>query len=273
VIGAPTHLGLVAMPFEASTSFLKGTQLGPTAIFGELRSMDTYEMRLGRDPFEGVPRDQFHAHDETMTDARLQQAFAHQVTDELLGRQGFPLGLGGEHTVSLGPIKAARARGALGIVQLDAHADLRDSYEGNPLSHASVMRRAVERDCQLLSVGVRAVSEEEATFAAEQGIELVDGKTAACSTDWYAHVEGLPERVYLTVDMDVFDPVEVPGVGTPEPGGPGFEAMAAFLRHLFAVKNVVAADIVELRPVEGDAASVRAAARLAGLITGYRFGG
>jgi agmatinase len=268
----PSHLGLIAMPFEASTSFLKGCVLGPTAILSELETMDTYELRLGRDPFEGVSREQIHAHDEVVTDARLQQAFGQQVVEGVLARGGFPLSLGGEHTISLGPIKAARARGPLGIVQLDAHADLRDSYEGNPFSHASVMRRAVERGCQLLSVGVRAVSAEEDAIARKSGVAMVGGRITATRTGWYSLVEALPERVYLTIDMDVFDPQEVPGVGTPEPGGPGFEPVASFLAHLFAVKNVVAADIVELRPVEGDAASVRAAARLVGLITGYRFG-
>jgi agmatinase len=193
------------------------------------------------------------------------------VVGELLDGGGFPISIGGEHTVSLGPIRAARSRGELGVIQLDAHADLRDSYEGNPLSHACVMRRVHDLGCPILEVGVRSMSEDEARFVQETGLEVVDARRVIGSTDWYGVIDALPERVYLTIDLDYFDPADLPAVGTPEPGGPGWELTCNFLEHLFATKNVVAADVVELMPGAGDEPSIRLAARLVGLLAGLRF--
>jgi agmatinase len=267
-----TSLHIICMPFEASTSFLQGTVSGPKAIVDELDAMDGFDFHLGRNPFKNVPRKTVNPHSHDLLDPLRQQSLADRAARDVLDDNGFPLSLGGEHTVSLGPMRAARSRGPLGIVSLDAHADLRDEYEGSAFSHACVMRRAVDLNCQLLEVGTRAISQGEWKFAKERGINLVEGKRAAFSKDWWGLVDILPDRIYLSIDMDFFDPSEVPAVGTPEPGGPGFEACAEFLHHLFEVRNVVAADIVELKPVEGERASVRLAARLVGILTGLKFG-
>jgi agmatinase len=268
-----TNLGIVALPFEVSTSFRKGTVHGPEAILNELDRLETFEFALGRDPFKGVPRTIVKPHGPELVDARIQQAVAGRVVGEILDGKGFPISLGGEHTVSLGPIRATRARGEIGIVQLDAHADLRDSYEGNPLSHACVMRRALDLDCALLGVGIRSMSEEEARFIRERGLNVVGARQVMGGCDWYALLETLPARVYLTIDVDFFDPADVPAVGTPEPGGPSWDRAVAFLAHLFAVKEVVAADVVELMPCKDDDASVRLAARLVGLLAGLKLEG
>jgi agmatinase len=269
--GAPTNLGIVALPFEVSTSFRKGTAHGPDAILEELDRLDGFDFRLGRDPFKGVPRAVVKAHGPEIVDARIEQAVAGRVVSELLDSGGFPICLGGEHTVSLGPIRSARSRGELGVVQLDAHSDLRDAYEGNPLSHACVMRRVLDMDCRTLQLGIRSMCQEEATLVRERGLKIVPAWEVSAGTDWWRLVDGLPERVYLTVDIDYFDPADVPAVGTPEPGGPGWDETLAFLEYLFAVRNVVAADIVELMPGAGDESSVRLAARLLGFLVGLRF--
>ncbi|MFO8071690.1 MAG: agmatinase [Polyangia bacterium] len=268
---APTNLGIVALPFEVSTSFGKGTMHAPDTVLEELDALDCFDFRTARDPFHGVPRSVVRPHGSELVDARIQQAVAGRVVGEMMDGGGFPLSIGGEHTVSLGPIRAARARGELGVVQLDAHADLRDSYDGNPLSHACTMRRVLDMDCDVFGVGIRAVSQEEATLAQEHGIEHVHARRVIEDTDWYRLLSDLPQRIYLTVDLDYFDPADVPAVGTPEPGGPDWESTLAFLEYLFAVKDVVGADVVELMPGAGDAASVRAAARLIGSIVGLRF--
>ncbi len=267
----PQHLGIISLPFEVSTSFLRGTAQGASAILDELDALDSYDFDLAGNPFDGVRRSIIHPHSSDMKDPNLVQTLGEQATRQIMDSKGFPLILGGEHTVSIGPIRAARFRGDLGIVQLDAHADLRDEYEVNPWSHACAMRRAVETGCSLLGVGVRALCEEEAQYASKRGFKIITGRQARESTDWYSSLDDLPSRVYLTIDMDVFDPQEVPAVGTPEPGGPGYQAVADFLYYLFNEKNVVAADIVELRPDAKRSASVRLAARLAGLIVGLRF--
>jgi agmatinase len=266
-----TNLGIVSLPFEVSTSFRKGTVHGPEAILNELDRLDTFEFMLGRDPFRSIPRTIVKPHGPELVDARIQQAVAGRVVGEILDGKGFPISLGGEHTVSLGPIRAARARGELGVVQLDAHADLRDSYEGNPLSHACVMRRALEMDCGHLGVGVRSMSEDEARFIQERGLTIVGARQVIEGNDWYALLDGLPRRIYLSIDVDFFDPSDVPATGTPEPGGPSWELAVSFLAHLFGVKEVVAADVVELMPCKDDDASIRLAARLVGLLVGLKF--
>jgi agmatinase len=266
-----TNLGIVALPFEVSTSFRKGTVHGPDAILNELDRLETFEFALGRDPFRGIPRTVVKPHGPELVDARIQQAVAGRVVGELLDGKGFPVSLGGEHTVSLGPIRAARARGELGVVQLDAHADLRDTYEGNPLSHACVMRRALDFDCALLGVGIRSMSEEEARFIRERGLDTVGARQVIAGNNWYGLLDKLPERIYLTIDVDFFDPADVPATGTPEPGGPSWNDAVSFLAHLFSVKDVVAADIVELMPCKDDDASIRLAARLVGLLVGLKF--
>ncbi len=268
---APTNLGIVALPFEISTSFRKGTAHGPEAILHELDRLDGFDFRLGYDPFHGVPRSVIKAHGPEIVDPRIEQAVAGRVVGEVLDSGGFPVSLGGEHTVSLGPIRAARARGELGVVQLDAHSDLRDAYEGNPLSHACVMRRVLDMDCRTLGVGVRSMCREEAALVVERDLAIVSARQVSTGVDWWRLTDGLPERVYLSIDVDYFDPADVPAVGTPEPGGPGWDETLAFLEHLFTVKNVVAADIVELMPGPGDESSVRLAARLLGFLTGLRF--
>lgn len=267
----PSNLGIVALPFEVSTTFGKGTVHGPDAILNELDLLDGFDFRIARDPFRGVSRTVIRPHGPELVDPRIQQAVAGRVVGELLDGGGFPISLGGEHTVALGPIRAARARGDLGVLQLDAHADLRDTYEGNPLSHACVMRRVLDINCPTMGVGIRSMSEEEARFFQERDLPIINSRQVMRSTDWYRLLSGLPQRIYLTIDLDYFDPADVPAVGTPEPGGPSWEATCAFLEYLFGVKDVVAADIVELMPGAGDESSVRLAARLVGLLTGLRF--
>jgi agmatinase len=266
-----TNLAIVSLPFEVSTSFRKGTVHGPDAILNELERIDAFELALGRDPFQGIPITTIRPHGTELIDARIQQAVAGRVVGELMDGKGFPVSLGGEHTVSLGPIRASRARGELGIVQLDAHSDLRDSYEGNPLSHACVMRRALDMDVKTLQIGIRSMCEDEARFVQERGLDIVGARQVIDDTSWYALLDKLPQRIYLTIDIDFFDPSDVPAVGTPEPGGPSWDNALSFLAHLFTVKNVVAADIVELMPCPGDDASVRLAARLLGLLVGLKF--
>jgi agmatinase len=267
----PSNLGIVALPFEVSTTFGKGTVHGPDAILNEFDQLDGFDFRIARDPFRGVSRTVIRPHGPELVDPRIQQAVAGRVVGELLDGGGFPISLGGEHTVALGPIRAARARGELGVLQLDAHADLRETYEGNPLSHACVMRRVLDINCPTMGVGIRSMSEEEARFFQQRDLPIINARQVMRSTDWYRLLADMPQRIYLTIDLDYFDPADVPAVGTPEPGGPSWDATCAFLEYLFGVKDVVAADIVELMPGAGDESSVRLAARLVGLLTGLRF--
>jgi agmatinase len=267
----PSQLALVSLPFEVTTAFQKGTVHGPAAVLHELEILDAFDMMFGRSPFDGVPRTVIRPHGPELTDPRLQQAIAGRIVGEILDGRGFPLCLGGEHTVSMGPIRAAQARGALGIVHLDARADLREEHHGDRFTHETVVRRTLEFGCSVLSVGVRAMSLEEKNALAAHQVEVITGRQLREGTDWYQAIDSLPQRVYLTIDLNVFDPEDVPAVSNPKPGGPAWNQVCDFLFHLFGQKDVVAADIVELSPGPGDASSVRLAARLVGLLTGLRF--
>ena len=269
----PTNMGLVALPFEVSTTLGKGTIHGPDAVLNELDRLDSFNFDLARDPLRGVPRSTIRPHGPELVDARIQQAVAGRVVGEILDGGGFPICVGGEHTVSLGPVRAAHSRSDVGVVQMDAHADLRDTYEGNPLSHACVMRRVIDMGCRTMGVGIRSMSEDEAVYIRDNALPIVTARDVMIGKGWYSKLDDFPENIYLTIDLDYFDPADVPSVGTPEPGGPGWYQTVAFLQHLFATKNVVGADIVELMPGRYDDSSVRLTARLIGLLVGLRFPG
>jgi agmatinase len=175
----------------------------------------------------------------------------------------FLLTLGGEHSLSIAPIRAAKRRfGDLGVVQFD---------EGTPYSHAAVMRRVHDEHLPSLPIGIRSLSKPEAEFAHEAGIPIV----------WAEELDeldggrldrllaALPEQVYLTFDIDYFDPALVPGTGTPEPGGGAWHPTLRLLRQIFATKRVVAMDLVELAPIGGQPASDFVAAKLAYKCLGY----
>lgn len=265
----PKFLGIISLPYETTTSFLRGTKWGPDAILNELQIMDDFDFALAKEPLRGIKRKIVRAHDDLLLSPEIQTSIARRATLDILAQGGFPLSLGGEHTVSLGPIRAALEGGELGVVQIDAHADLRDSYEGSRYSHACVMRRALDLGCKIMGVGIRTMCAEEAAVVAKNPKVLqVDGRRAARSKTWYELLDQMPERIYLTIDMDGFDPQEVPGVGTPEPGGPNWYNVTDFIYHLMKTKTVVAADIVELMPTVPFRASTRLAARLSQYIAG-----
>jgi agmatinase len=184
----------------------------------------------------------------------------------------FPLMLGGEHLLSLGMIQAVASRVAeLSILQLDAHADLRETYQGTGYSNACVMRLA-SRYGRLVPVGVRSLSKEEYRWAQDQGLTIFYSahihKRSAWQEEIIAHLGRL---VYVTIDLDVFDPGIMPSVGTPEPGGLHWYEVLDLLRLVSRERQIVGADIVELGPQPGNIAPDFFAAKLAYKLLSYRF--
>jgi agmatinase len=179
-------------------------------------------------------------------EARVAQALAcHAV----------PVVLGGEHTVTLGAARAFHAAGTrIGVIQFDAHADLRDTYEGSPLSHACVLRRVHELGFPCIQIATRAVSQEERdyraanpkTITAYDAREIADGKM---TRHFIPH--GFPKQVYVTFDVDGFDPAVMPATGTPVPGGLFWYDVIRMLRRVAATRQIVGFDVVELAPVKG----------------------
>jgi agmatinase len=182
--------------------------------------------------------------------------------------------LGGEHSVSSPAIRAwaARTTGRLSVLQLDAHGDLRSEYEGSAHSHASAMARVLDV-ADVVAVGVRALSPEEVRVAREsKAVSLFWADRMWEDDGWMDHaLERLGPRVYLTFDVDYFDPALLPSTGTPEPGGGDWYRTLRFLRRVFRERQVVACDVVELAPTPGLPAPDFLVAKLVYKLIGYRF--
>ncbi|MEM9553729.1 MAG: agmatinase [Acidobacteriota bacterium] len=274
---------LLPVPFERTVSYGQGTGAGPEALLEASAFVELYDEELCFEPqrvgFYTAPA--IAPSDPDLADALdtiAEAAHRHLAADKFL------VGLGGEHSLTQALVRATREvvrsrhDAPLGVVQFDAHADLRDEYEGTRFSHAAVMRRIVD-DLGLptVAVGIRSLSTPEAELIAARSLPTLwsheldaDARTGSTAR-FEAMLEHLPRHVYLTFDIDYFDPSLVPSTGTPEPGGGTWHYTMNLLRLLFARKEVVAMDVVELAPVAGQPASDFVAAKLVHKALGYRF--
>jgi agmatinase len=169
--------------------------------------------------------------------------------------------LGGEHTVSLGAIKALARREKFMVVSLDAHADLRDSYQGSRLSHACFLRRALE-SADGCALGVRSLSRGEAEYAGRQGLRIVHAENLVGPSKQEISLDFIPEHIYLSIDLDVLDPSIMPATGTPEPGGLDWYTTMHLLKRIIDGRRVLGFDVVELCPQPGNPAPDFTAAKL-----------
>ena len=249
---ASAQAAILPVPFEATVSYGGGTARGPEAILRASTQVELWDDLLGFEPYRhGI-----------WTDAMLpvaglsgEQAVAGVTRrfGELMDAGKFVVMLGGEHAITPGGVAAAAARHrGLTVVQLDAHADLRQEYGGDRHSHACAMARVLEH-APVRALGIRNYSAEEAAWMKRgiPGYRIVHGwemdEAASASL-----IDGLDDApVYLTVDVDYFDPSIVPATGTPEPGGGAWWPTLRFLDALFRRTRVVAADVVELAPIPG----------------------
>jgi len=274
---------VLPVPYEATTSYGGGARLGPRAILEASRYIELYDRELDAEPAErGI---------HTLPALELTRAGPEAAMDELRGAyarvagaagERFLVMLGGEHAISSPAILAqadrveARSGGnaRLSVLQLDAHADLRAAYEGTPASHASAMARVIDR-VDVVAVGVRGVSSEEVEVARDRdGVTLIWAEEMADGDAWIDRaLEALGPTVYLTFDVDYFDPAFVPSTGTPEPGGGDWYRTLRFLRRVFAEREIVAADVVELAPTPGLHAPDFLVAKLVYKLFGYHLSG
>jgi N1-aminopropylagmatine ureohydrolase len=261
---------VLPVPFERTTSYGKGTSGGPAAIVRASQAMELWDEELGTEPFrQGIatlPPFLPEAFDPAAAMAELAaEAKTH------LARGKFLVTLGGEHSLTQGPVAAARAvHGEIGVVQFDAHADLREEFEGTPYSHASVMKRIVDSGVPTLAVGIRSLSAPEAALLSERDLPVLWGHQLDRAAELFPPLLArLPRKVYLTFDIDYFDPALVPATGTPEPGGGLWYPTLALLSNLFRAKEVVAMDCVELAPLGHQPASDFLAAKLIYKCLGY----
>jgi agmatinase len=248
---------VLPIPYEASVSYGGGTGRGPAAIIEASGYIELYDQELDGEPFEiGVCTLPPLALSSGGPDAAIPQL--REAYDGLLAGAGerLVIGLGGEHSISSAPILAHAARlgegRRLSVLQLDAHSDLRAEYQGSAYSHAAVMARVMD-EVDITAVGIRALtSEERQLIRGRDSITTIFADEMWEDDAWIERaLESLGEDVYITLDVDYFDPALVPATGTPEPGGGDWYRTMRLLRRVFAERNVVGVDVVELAPVPG----------------------
>jgi agmatinase len=249
--------------YEGTVSYGTGTGRGAEAIIDASRNMELYDEETDAEVYKlGI-----HTLSESPSvepPARMMESLLERGR-ELVASGKFVTMIGGEHSVSAPVIRAHAERyDNLSVLQIDAHADLRDTYDGTPHSHASIMAR-VTRDLKLPSVqcGIRSISAEEARSLDELPTRIFWAKDIVGRTDWWdAAVDGLTENVYLTVDIDGLDPSLVAQTGTPEPGGLGWYETIGLIRTLARKRKIVGMDLTEYSYVEGFEASAFLCAKL-----------
>jgi len=267
------RVAVLPIPYEATVSYRPGTSLGPAAIIEASRNMEQFDLELRSEPFRvGIAT--LPEMERLSKSAAEMMERVRTAAGGILKEGKFLVALGGEHSITFPLVSAHRERfDDLSVLHLDAHLDLRDEYEGCRESHACVMRRIWELKVRFVSLGIRSASLEEYDFAREQRLRFF---TADMFRRREVSVEeilaGLTSNVYVTIDLDVFDPAVVPAVGTPEPGGLSWEDVLSVLRALTRRRRVVGFDVVELSPTCGDVVSDFAAARLTYKMIGYSLG-
>jgi agmatinase len=263
---------VLPVPLDRTTSYVPGTRNGPHEILVASSHMELWDEETGTDvhsigiftlpemefPFAGI--------DEVMREI-------HRVASEIVSRDKFPLVLGGEHSITAPIVEAVAARHkGLSVLQIDAHADLRDSFMGTPFNHACAMRRVLEH-ARTTQVAVRSLSPEEAMAAPTLPTTIFYDYNMRRDVHWMDRVvDSLSDTVYITIDCDGLDPAIMPAVGTPEPGGLSWYELLALLRKVIEARTVVACDLVELAPIAGNVAPTFLCAKLIYKILSYRFG-
>ena len=264
---------LVPVPIDSTTSFRTGARHGPAAIIAASAALEDFDIEVETDVAEfGIhtaPPLEPHVGDPYQMVERVRSAVAHyavQGSGKLTGV------LGGDHSATIGSAFAHMdLHPDLSVLYVDAHADLRDEYQGTAWGHGSGARRIVER-CPVSLVGVRTLALEERDFIQSSGIPVCYWPSSKqCVLDDI--IAGLASRVYVSVDLDVLDPAEMPAVGTPEPGGMRWSELTAFLRSVSLQRRIVGFDVCELAPDLGLPAHSYTAARLVYKLIAYSLAG
>lgn len=261
---------IIPVPYDGTSTWLKGADKGPEAIIEASANMELYDIETDSEAYrKGIftaqpikPRPS----PEDMVEA------VRQKVQEHLQKGKFTVVIGGEHSISVGAVKAhVGQHGDMTVLQLDAHSDLRDEYEGSKYSHACVMARIREL-CPIVQVGIRSMDSSEKdvldssrTFFARDIVE---------STSWVDEVVAkLSQKVYVTIDLDVFDPSVMPSTGTPEPGGLDWYGVLGLLKAVCDRRDVTGFDVAELCPDSRNKAPDFLAAKLAYKLLSYKFRG
>lgn len=250
---------ILPVPYDATSTWMHGADHGPDAIMEASANMELYDIQTNSEVYlKGIhtanPVGQTEDPEIMVEEVRLAVA-------GILSDQKFPVIVGGNHSVSIGSVRACAAHfDKITVLQLDAHTDLRPEYEESPLSHASIMARAAEV-ADIVQIGIRSMCTDELPFL--QPGRVFYAHEIAGKTDWYEPVsQKITGPVYITIDLDVFDPSVLPSTGTPEPGGLMYYEVYRFLEYIIKHHEIIALDVVELCPNASEKSSDFLASKL-----------
>lgn len=241
---------ILPVPYDGTSTWIKGADKGPQAILEASPNMEFYDIETDSEVFtHGI------ATLDPVTENASPEAMSEEVErqmDAILKDKKFPVLLGGEHSVSIGAFRAiAKHYDNFSILQLDAHTDMRDEYEGSPYNHACVMARGKEVTPSITQVGIRSTAtEEKHNIDPDRIFYAYEMKESGTTTWMYEVSQQMLDNVYITIDLDVFDPAYMPSTGTPEPDGLSYREVLTFLKLINARHNIVGLDVVELCPNE-----------------------
>lgn len=265
-----SRVAVLPVPYDSTVSARAGTRDGPRAIIEASADMELYDVGLGIEPY----RHGIHTLPELAPHTGSPQAMIDRieaVVGELLDAGKFVVTLGGEHTVAVGAVRAhAKRTAGLSVLALDAHSDMRDEYLDSKYNHACTLRRASEV-APVTQVGLRSASVEDAAIIRDRGLAFyspLDFRAAGPA----AIAQRLSDDVYITIDLDSFDPAEMSAVGTPEPGGLYWDEVSGLLAAVAQTKRIVGFDVTELSPSLGPRSCAQFAARLAYRLIGLALG-
>ncbi len=258
---AQTRIVIIPVPYDLTSTWCKGADQGPRALLEASESVELYDIETDSE---------VHQHGiATLPPLKCPgppEELATQVAaivGRTLANGQVPVVLGGEHSVTIGAVNAAHDHApSLTVLQIDAHADTRESYHGSTHNHACVMARAREK-AAIVQVGIRSMEAEEKATQDRSRVFFAHDIAAAQDTSWMDQVvDLLTDNVYLTIDLDGFDPAYLPATGTPEPGGLDWYTVNELIRRVTAKRRVLGFDVVELLPAPGQQASAFLAAKL-----------
>ena len=262
---------IIPVPYDSTTSFKSGARGGPAAILDASRHLEDYDIELDCD-ISVVGIHTTPALRPRMGSPNSMIASVRTAVKSTASRGKLTALLGGEHTIAVGAVQSHRElHPDLSVLYIDAHADMRDCYQGTRWGHASAARR-ISEVCPVVLVGIRSISAEEVAFVKGEGVPM--HSWSAGSPDSLADAivlaqENLTDTVYISIDLDALDPSIMSAVGTPEPGGMLWHELITLLRDVSEHVNIVGFDIVELSPGEGPNACAFTAAKLAYKLIGY----
>jgi agmatinase len=267
---------ILPIPYEATTTYGSGTREAPEAILAASRQVELWDEEEGWDPSAAV---RLATAPPILAEVSGPQVMLDKIRKNVqawVGQGKVVLALGGEHTITQALVQSVQTKYPdLQIVALDAHADMRDSFDGSKLSHACALKRVYDLGRPLTTLGVRSYSQEESQLLwVAPRLKIFKARDLHAAEGWdkaLEHLRGLSGPVYITIDADVFDPGVVPGVGTPEPGGLSYYQVLTLLKTVAQRGPIVGLDLVELAPIPGHRVSEFTAARVLYKALGYMY--